>query len=36
MIEFLRERGFHRMEEIELVEEDVRFSLPNELLVALK
>jgi 4-hydroxy-3-methylbut-2-enyl diphosphate reductase len=36
MIEFLRERGFHRMEEIELVEEDVRFSLPNELMVALK
>jgi 4-hydroxy-3-methylbut-2-enyl diphosphate reductase len=36
LIEFLRERGFHRMEEIELVEEDVRFSLPNELMVALK
>ena len=31
LIEFLRERGFQQMEEIELVEEDVRFSLPAEL-----
>src|SRR5271154_7038460 len=30
LVEFLRERGFHDMEEIELVEEDVRFSLPAE------
>ena len=31
LIEFLRDHGFHEMEEIELVEEDVRFSLPAEL-----
>ena len=28
LIDFLRDHGFHQMEEIELVEEDVRFSLP--------
>jgi 4-hydroxy-3-methylbut-2-enyl diphosphate reductase len=28
---FLRERGFHETEEIDMVEEDVRFSLPSEL-----
>ena len=28
LIEFLRDLGFHQMEEIELVDEDVRFSLP--------
>ena len=31
LIEFLREHGFQQMEEIELVDEDVRFSLPAEL-----
>src|SRR5579872_6829657 len=31
LIAFLRERGFHELEEIELVDEDVRFSLPSEL-----
>lgn len=31
LIAFLRERGFHSLEEIDLVEEDVRFSLPPEL-----
>jgi len=31
LIEFLREQGFHALEEVELVEEDVRFSLPLEL-----
>ncbi len=31
MVEFLGERGFHHVEEVELVEEDVRFSLPPEL-----
>ena len=36
LIEFLRERGFHQMEEIELVDEDVRFSLPAELTVAIR
>jgi 4-hydroxy-3-methylbut-2-enyl diphosphate reductase len=31
LIEFLRENGFGSLEEIELVDEDVRFSLPAEL-----
>jgi 4-hydroxy-3-methylbut-2-enyl diphosphate reductase len=31
LIEFLRGHGFRQMEEIELVDEDVRFSLPAEL-----
>ena len=31
LIEFLRVHGFRQMEEIELVDEDVRFSLPSEL-----
>ncbi|HTX33719.1 MAG TPA: 4-hydroxy-3-methylbut-2-enyl diphosphate reductase [Bryobacteraceae bacterium] len=36
LIEFLRERGFHDMEELELVEEDVRFSLPGELMISIQ
>jgi 4-hydroxy-3-methylbut-2-en-1-yl diphosphate reductase len=36
LIEFLRESGYHRMEEIELVDEDVRFSLPAELTVSIR
>jgi len=32
LIEFLRGQGFSRFEEVELVEEDVRFSLPSELI----
>jgi len=36
LIEFLRERGFHEMEELELVEEDVRFSLPGELMISIQ
>jgi 4-hydroxy-3-methylbut-2-enyl diphosphate reductase len=36
LIEFLRERGFHQLEEIELVDEDVRFSLPAELTVSIQ
>jgi 4-hydroxy-3-methylbut-2-enyl diphosphate reductase len=36
LVEFLRDHGFHDMEEIELVEEDVRFSLPSELTVSLR
>jgi 4-hydroxy-3-methylbut-2-en-1-yl diphosphate reductase len=36
LIEFLRERGFHQMEEIELVDEDVRFSLPAELMITIQ
>ncbi|HLY17264.1 MAG TPA: 4-hydroxy-3-methylbut-2-enyl diphosphate reductase [Bryobacteraceae bacterium] len=31
LVGFLRNRGFHRVEEVELVDEDVRFSLPAEL-----
>ena len=31
LIAFLQEHGFHQLEEMELVEEDVRFSLPGEL-----
>jgi 4-hydroxy-3-methylbut-2-enyl diphosphate reductase len=31
LIASLRDRGFHQLEEVELVEEDVRFSLPGEL-----
>ena len=36
LIEFLRNMGFGTMEEIELVDEDVRFSLPSELVVTLR
>jgi 4-hydroxy-3-methylbut-2-enyl diphosphate reductase len=36
LIEFLREHGYRQMEEIELVDEDVRFSLPAELTVPLR
>jgi 4-hydroxy-3-methylbut-2-enyl diphosphate reductase len=36
LIEFLREHGFHQVEEIELVDEDVRFSLPAELTVSIR
>jgi 4-hydroxy-3-methylbut-2-enyl diphosphate reductase len=36
LVEFLREHGFHQMEEIELVDEDVRFSLPAELTVSIR
>jgi 4-hydroxy-3-methylbut-2-enyl diphosphate reductase len=36
LIEFLRERGFGAMEEIELVDEDVRFSLPAELTISIQ
>jgi 4-hydroxy-3-methylbut-2-enyl diphosphate reductase len=31
LIGSLRDHGFHQLEEVELVEEDVRFSLPGEL-----
>ncbi|MEO7651257.1 MAG: 4-hydroxy-3-methylbut-2-enyl diphosphate reductase [Bryobacteraceae bacterium] len=34
LIVWLRSNGFHQLEEIELVEEDVRFSLPGELQAA--
>ena len=36
LIEFLREGGFQTMEEIELVDEDVRFSLPSELMISIQ
>jgi 4-hydroxy-3-methylbut-2-enyl diphosphate reductase len=36
LIQFLREHGFHQLEEIELVDEDVRFSLPSELTVSIR
>jgi 4-hydroxy-3-methylbut-2-enyl diphosphate reductase len=36
LVEFLRQHGFLEMEEIELVEEDVRFSLPVELTVSIR
>jgi 4-hydroxy-3-methylbut-2-enyl diphosphate reductase len=36
LIAFLRERGFQQMEEIELVDEDVRFSLPAELTISIQ
>jgi 4-hydroxy-3-methylbut-2-en-1-yl diphosphate reductase len=36
LIVFLRERGFRGMEEIEMVDEDVRFSLPAELTVSIR
>jgi 4-hydroxy-3-methylbut-2-enyl diphosphate reductase len=36
LIEFLGDLGFRQMEEIELVEEDVRFSLPAELTISIR
>jgi len=36
LIDFLGERGFRQMEELELVEEDVRFSLPGELMISIQ
>jgi 4-hydroxy-3-methylbut-2-enyl diphosphate reductase len=36
LIGFLREDGFHQVEEIEMVDEDVRFSLPSELMVSIR
>jgi 4-hydroxy-3-methylbut-2-en-1-yl diphosphate reductase len=36
LIAFLDEQGFRRMEEIEMVDEDVRFSLPAELTLSLR
>lgn len=36
LIDFLRGMGFGELEEIELVDEDVRFSLPSELMVSLR
>jgi len=36
LIEYLHDRGFQQLEEIELVDEDVRFSLPSELTVSIR
>jgi 4-hydroxy-3-methylbut-2-enyl diphosphate reductase len=36
LIAFLRDRDFQQLEEIELVEEDVRFSLPAELMISIQ
>jgi 4-hydroxy-3-methylbut-2-enyl diphosphate reductase len=36
LIGFLRDRDFQQLEEIELVEEDVRFSLPAELMISIQ
>jgi 4-hydroxy-3-methylbut-2-enyl diphosphate reductase len=36
LMEFLRNRGFSQLEEIELVDEDVRFSLPSELVTTIQ
>jgi 4-hydroxy-3-methylbut-2-enyl diphosphate reductase len=36
LMDFLRERGFRELEEIELVDEDVRFSLPAELVTSIQ
>jgi len=36
LIEFLSERGYQDLEEIELVDEDVRFSLPAELTISIQ
>ena len=36
LMDFLGNSGFRQMEEIELIEEDVRFSLPAELTVTIQ
>ena len=36
LISFLRDDGFRQVEEIEMVDEDVRFSLPSELMVSIR
>jgi 4-hydroxy-3-methylbut-2-enyl diphosphate reductase len=36
LVDFLKSNGFSAMEEIELVDEDVRFSLPGELVVTIR
>jgi len=36
LIAFLKDDGFHALEEIEMVDEDVRFSLPSELMISIR
>jgi 4-hydroxy-3-methylbut-2-enyl diphosphate reductase len=36
LIDFLRENEYRQLEEIELVDEDVRFSLPSELMISIQ
>jgi 4-hydroxy-3-methylbut-2-enyl diphosphate reductase len=36
LVDYLQTHGFRQMEEIEMVDEDVRFSLPSELTIAIR
>jgi len=36
LMQFLKDASFHEMEEVELVDEDVRFSLPSELTISIQ
>jgi 4-hydroxy-3-methylbut-2-enyl diphosphate reductase len=36
LMQFLQDASFHQMEEVELVDEDVRFSLPSELTITIQ
>lgn len=36
LIDYLRENEYRELEEIELVDEDVRFSLPSELMISIQ
>lgn len=36
LMQFLKDASFHEMEEVELVDEDVRFSLPSELTITIQ
>jgi 4-hydroxy-3-methylbut-2-en-1-yl diphosphate reductase len=36
LVDFLQDSGFRQMEEIEMVDEDVRFSLPSELTISIR
>ena len=36
LMDFLRDAGYRQMEEVELVDEDVRFSLPSELTITIQ
>jgi 4-hydroxy-3-methylbut-2-en-1-yl diphosphate reductase len=36
LVDYLRDLGFHQIEEIELVDEDVRFSLPSALMLSIQ
>ena len=36
LVDFLHIHGFRQMEEVEMVDEDVRFSLPSELTISIR